>query len=42
MQYYQEFIESGEVKYNSHNIENYTYKSMAKKYSEILNEVVIE
>lgn len=42
LQYYQEFIESGEVKRDSHNIEDYTYTSMAKKYSEILNEVVIK
>lgn len=41
MQYYQEFLNSGEVKYEvNENIRNYTFDFMSKKYSDILNEIV--
>ncbi|MFQ5964632.1 MAG: glycosyltransferase [Candidatus Scalinduaceae bacterium] len=37
LEHYQEFIQFGEVKYYCNdNIENYTYNSITKKYSEIL------
>ncbi|MGQ9608981.1 MAG: glycosyltransferase family 4 protein [bacterium] len=42
LQYYQEFIESREVKCKSNSkIEDYTYNTIAKKYSEILNKVIL-
>lgn len=41
LKYYQEFLESGEVKCQSNsNIANYRYDHIAKQYSEILNIVV--
>lgn len=43
LEYYQEFIEFGEVKcYSNRRIENYTYDSIAKKYSEALNGIVLK
>lgn len=43
LEYYQEFIESGTIKCDSNsNIEEYTYKKIAKRYSEILNEMVLK
>ncbi len=42
LEYYQEFVKSGEVKCHSNNIENYRYDSIAKRYSEILNEIVLK
>ncbi len=42
MQHYQEFITSGEVKYGANgDIENYTYNSMAVKYSKLLNKLAV-
>jgi len=42
LQYYQEFIESGAVKCDCNsNINNYSYYSIAKKYSEKLNELIL-
>ncbi len=41
LEYYHEFIRSGEVKSQSNNsIENYTYNLIANKYSDILNRVI--
>ena len=38
LEYYDEFIKFGEVKYQNNNkVENYTYNLITKKYSEILN-----
>jgi len=43
LNYYQEFIQLGEVRYNGNaNIENYSYKLIAKRYSEILNGLILK
>lgn len=43
LDYYEEFIKLGEVKCHSNsNIENYTYNSIVKRYSDILNGMVLE
>lgn len=43
LQYYQEFVESRGVKCESNSkIEEYAYDTIAKKYSEILNKVIME
>ncbi len=43
LNYYMEFVESGEVKCHGNNcIENFEYRSIAKKYSEILNGLVVK
>jgi hypothetical protein len=43
LKYYQEYIQFKEVKYNGNSkIVKYTYDSLAKKYSEILNEITNE
>lgn len=41
LEYYQEFIKSGKVKYRGNiNIEQYTYDKITKKYADILNMVI--
>jgi len=41
LEYYQEFIDSGKLKCNSNDqIENYSYKLLTKKYSDILDALV--
>lgn len=41
MKYYHEFVESGEIKCHSNsNIKNYTYDLIAKRYSDILNNLI--
>ncbi len=43
LEYYQEFIKYGSVEcHSNNNIENYTYRSITKKYSEILNKYVLK
>ncbi len=38
LEYYREFVNSGEVKcYSNSNIENYTYKSVTERYSDVLD-----
>ena len=41
LEYYHEFIQFGKVKCVNGNIENYSYASIAKKYSDLLNGIVI-
>jgi len=41
MEYYQEFVQFGKVESRSNNnIQNYSYRSVANKYSEVLNSLV--
>ncbi|GJQ57450.1 MAG: hypothetical protein D8M57_15505 [Candidatus Scalindua sp. AMX11] len=43
LKYYNEFLEYGEVKFCDNNtIENYTYDSITRKYSEVLNGLVLK
>lgn len=43
LKYYNEFIKHGEVKYhNNSDMANYTYNSITRKYSEILNGLVLK
>ena len=43
LEYYEEFIKIGELKCRSNNnIEKYTYNSITKRYSEILNGLVLK
>lgn len=42
LRYYNEFLQSGEIKCQSNNIENYTSENMAKKYSEVLNSLIAD
>jgi len=40
LKYYNEFLNYGEVKYHGNNkIDNFTYYSIAKKYSDLLNSI---
>ncbi len=43
LEYYQEFIKFGAIECHSNsNVENYTYNSITKKYSEIINKIIVK